>query len=236
MQRWRAGVVGLALVGAAVSGCQRVSPPATRSTVPTSLVASSSTMSPSAVISADTAMPGSSTTSQGSVVSRAAASQDPSTRSATAVSICPTRLKAAAQSEDPLPPLNGISARLVPATPVQSALLCSYVGTNMDPVANQRLSGSRTLTSGLAEMVQDLRWLPPRMNGQSHNCTAVGGPQTNYLLALVLADGTTAWVAAAQDPNSCVDATNGTFTASANIGPELAATMKTGQWPGRKTF
>lgn len=236
MQLWRAGALVLALVGVAVSGCQRVSPPAaaTGSTAPTSSAAFSSAMSPAAATSADTAISGSSPTSQASVVSSTAATpQQPSTRTVAAVSICPARLKAAAQ---PLPPVNGISTRLVPATPVRSALLCSYGGTNMDPAGNQRLSGSRTLTSRLAELAQDLRWLPPQIHGQPHACAAGGGVQTNYLLALLLADGTTAWVAAAQDPNSCAQAANGTFTALANIGPELTATMKTGQWPGRKPF
>ena len=235
MQRWRRGMLVLALVGVAVSSCQRVSPPAASgSTVPTTSAAFSSPVSPTTVTSAHTSMSGSSTASRGSVVSSTAAtSQEPSTRAATAASICPVRLKAAAQ---PLPPVNGISTRLVPATPVRSALLCSYEGTNIDPAGNQRLSGSRRITSGLADMVQDLRWLPPQIHGQTHACAAVLGRQTNYLLALTLIDGTTAWVAAAQDSDSCAQATNGTFTALANIGPELTATMKTGRWPGRKPF
>lgn len=238
MQRWRTGVATMTLAGLVVlSGCQRVDSPAARSAELPSSTASSLERSPTRVTSADTAQSGSSTTSRTSVApSHASSPQDPPPRPAAAVSTCPSRLKASERSENPLPPVNGLSDRLVPATAVRTALLCSYVGTNMDPITDQRLAASRTLTTGLAEMVQDLRWLPPRINGQPVNCTAMGGPQTNYLLGLQLADGTTAWVAAAQDPNGCVQATNGTFTAFANIGSELAATMKTGHWPGRRTF
>lgn len=235
MQRWRACVVALALAGVALSGCQTESSSAAGGTSLTD----SSTPGGSATAAVPTVAP----QSASSTLSQAAAQSSPTAAStqkppmpATKVPACPARLKAAPQSENPLPPVNGISSRLVPATPVKSALLCSYLGTNMDPIADQRLSASRTLTSGLSTMVQDLRWLPPRIDGQSVNCTAMGGPQTNFLLALILTDGTTAWVAAAEDPNSCVQASNGTFTAFANIGSELAATMKTGQWPGRKIF
>lgn len=237
MQRRRTGVVALTLACLVLSGCQRVNSPAVRSTELPPSTSSSLEKSPTKLTSADTAQSPSSTTPRTSVASSHASSpQDPPAKPANAVPTCPSRLKATERSENPLPPVNGISDRLVPATPVRTALLCSYVGTNMDPIANQRLAASRILTSGLAEMVRDLRWLPPRINSQPVNCTAVGGPQTNYLLGLHLADGTTAWVAAAQDPNGCVQATNGTFTAFANIGSELAATMKTGQWPGRRPF
>ena len=226
MQRWRAGVLALALAGTALSGCQQVNPP----TAGTTEATSSTAAKPS-----DTAQSSSIFTSRtSSASSDDASSQEPPTRAATAAARCPARLQAAARSEIPLPPVNGISSRLVPQTPARAALLCSYLGTNMDPIADQRLTTSRTLTSDLTALVRDLRWLPPRIDGQSVYCTDVGGAQTNYLLALMLTDGTTAWVAAAQDPNGCVPASNGTFTALANIGPELATTMKTGRWPGRR--
>ena len=228
MQRWREGLLVMALAGFALTGCQQAVPTVER-TDPASSTVSHRDGTTSVAVSKALV------TSRGSGSSGAVVSTRSSGRTAAQASRCPDRLKAQARSGDPLPPVNGIADRLVPATAVRSALLCSYQGTNMAPVAGQRLSNSRTLTDGMAEMVQDLRWLPQQIKGQSHPCTAVGGPQTNYLLAVNLTDGTTAWVAGAEDPNGCVQATNGRFTASVNLGQEFTATMKTGRWPGLET-
>ena len=80
-------------------------------------------------------------------------------------------------------------SRLVPQITPSSALLCAYRGSNTArQQAGWALSGRRSLAGGLASLVGQLTWKPhsPR---QPIACTAVGGPQTNYLIGLAYPGG-----------------------------------------------
>jgi hypothetical protein len=61
----------------------------------------------------------------------------------------------------------------------------------------------------------------------------VGGPQTNYLIGLAYPGGARIWVAATDEPNGCVGASNGEFTSSGIIGPAVSKAFTSGRWPAR---
>jgi hypothetical protein len=123
-------------------------------------------------------------------------------------------------------------SRLVPPTTPSSALICAYAGSN---TAKQQvgwaLSGRRSLAGDLAGLAGQLTWQPRRLPGQHGFCTLIGGPQTNYLIGLTYPGGATIWVAATDEPNECVDASNGEFTSSGIIGPDVSRAFASGRWP-----
>jgi hypothetical protein len=124
-------------------------------------------------------------------------------------------------------------SRLVPQITPSSALLCAYRGRNTArQQAGWALSGQRPLAGGLASLAGQLTWKPhsPR---QPIACTAVGGPQTNYLIGLAYPGGARIWVAATDEPNECVAASNGEFTSSGIIGPAASTAFASGRWPAR---
>jgi hypothetical protein len=122
-------------------------------------------------------------------------------------------------------------SRLVPRITPSSALLCAYRGSNTaKQQAGWALSGRRSLTGGLASLAGQLTWTP---HSQPIACTAVGGPQTNYLIGLAYPGGARIWVAATDEPNECVGASNGEFTSSGIIGPAMSTAFASGRWPGR---
>jgi hypothetical protein len=124
-------------------------------------------------------------------------------------------------------------SRLVPQITPTSAVLCAYRGSN---TASQQsgwaLSGQRPLAGGLASLASQLTWQPRRPH-QPIACTAVGGPQTNYLIGLAYPGGATIWVAATDEPNGCVGASNGEFTSYGIIGPAVSKAFTSGRWPAR---
>ena len=80
-------------------------------------------------------------------------------------------------------------SRLVPQITPSSALLCAYRGSNTArQQAGWALSGQRPLAGGLASLASQLTW-KPRSPHQPIACTAVGGPQTNYLIGLAYPGG-----------------------------------------------
>jgi len=124
-------------------------------------------------------------------------------------------------------------SRLVPQITPGSALLCAYRGSNTaKQQAGWALSGRRSLAGGLASLAGQLTWKPhsPR---QPIACTLVGGPQTNYLIGLAYPGGARIWVAATDEPNECVGASNGEFTSSGIIGPAVSKAFASGRWPAR---
>jgi len=124
-------------------------------------------------------------------------------------------------------------SRLVPQTTPSSALVCAYRGNNTDKrQAGWALSGRRSLVGGLARLAGQLSWQPRRLPGHQIACTAVGGPQTNYLIGLSY-PGATIWVAATDEPNECVSASNGEFTSYGIIGPDVSRAFASGRWPDR---
>ncbi|MTD15469.1 hypothetical protein GIS00_16155 [Nakamurella sp. YIM 132087] len=131
----------------------------------------------------------------------------------------------------PVPPVPGPADRLVPALIPTAALLCSYLGSNMTSNSGLPLTDSVDLAGALDELVDELRWIPARAPGETKACSAAGGPQTNYLLALEYDGAPTVWVSSAEDPNSCVGVGNGTFSSDVNLGPRMTQVMKTGAWP-----
>ena len=126
-------------------------------------------------------------------------------------------------------------SRLVPRKTPSSALICAYAGSNTArQQAGWALSGRRSLTGGLARLAGQLTWQPRRLPGQKIACTLVGGPQTNYLIGLRYPGGATMWVAATAEPNECVTASNGEFTSTGVIGPEVSKAFASGRWPARQ--
>jgi hypothetical protein len=124
-------------------------------------------------------------------------------------------------------------SRLVPRDTPSSALICAYRGRNTTrQQAGWALSGRRSLAGGLASLADQLTWQPRRPH-QPIACTAVGGPQTNYLIGLAYPDGARIWVAATDEPNECVGASNGEFTSSGVIGPAVSTAFASGRWPAR---
>jgi hypothetical protein len=126
-------------------------------------------------------------------------------------------------------------SRLVPQITPSSALLCAYRGGNMaKQQAGWALSGRRSLAGGLASLADQLTRQPRRPH-QLVACTLVGGPQTNYLIGLAYPGGARIWVAATDEPNECVAASNGEFTSSGIIGPTVSKAFTSGRWPARPT-
>jgi hypothetical protein len=124
-------------------------------------------------------------------------------------------------------------SRLVPQITPSSARLCAYRGSNTArQQAGWALSGQRTLAGGLVSLAGQLTWQPlsPR---RPIACTAVGGPQTNYLIGLAYPGGARIWVAATDEPNGCVGASNGEFTSYGIIGPAVTRAFTSGRWPAR---
>jgi hypothetical protein len=124
-------------------------------------------------------------------------------------------------------------SRLVPRITPSSALICAYRGSNTArQQAGWALSGQRSLAGGLARLASQLSWQPhsPR---QPIACTAVGGPQTNYLIGLAYPGGARILVAATDEPNGCVGASNGEFTGSGIVGPAVSQAFASGRWPAR---
>jgi hypothetical protein len=123
-------------------------------------------------------------------------------------------------------------ARLVPQQTPSSALICAYAGSNSArQQAGWALSGRRSLAGNLAGLARQLSWQARRLPGQRIACTLVGGPQTNYLIGLRYPGGGRMWVAATAEPNQCVDASNGEFTSSGIIGPDVSKAFTSGRWP-----
>jgi hypothetical protein len=116
------------------------------------------------------------------------------------------------------------------ATPI-SVTVCAYLGSNSDTESAWPLSSQpRALTGGLDRLAQDLFWLPPA-DAQPQACTAMGGPQTSYLVGVRYRNGSL-WVAAADEPNHCAGASNGRFTSQADLGGALTLAHRSGAWPG----
>jgi hypothetical protein len=124
-------------------------------------------------------------------------------------------------------------SRLVPQITPRSALICAYRGSNAaKQQAGWALSGQRSLAGGLASLADQLT-RQPRHPHQPIACTLVGGLQTNYLIGLAYPGGARIWVAATDEPNECVAASNGEFTSSGIIGPAVSKAFTSGWWPAR---
>jgi hypothetical protein len=125
-------------------------------------------------------------------------------------------------------------ARLVPSATPSSALVCAYAGRNTArQQAGWALSGRRRLTGGLAALAAQLS-RQPRAPGHPIACTHVGGEQTNFLIGLAYRGGRRIWVAATDDPNSCVATSNGEFTSFGVVGPTVTQAFTASRWPARQ--
>jgi hypothetical protein len=123
-------------------------------------------------------------------------------------------------------------SRLVPQRTPSSALVCAYAGSNTAKrQVGWALSGRRSLVGGLAGLAGQLTWQPRRLPGQQTGCTLIGGPQTNYLIGLTYPGGATIWVAATDEPNECVNTSNGEFTSFGVVGPDVSRAFASGRWP-----
>jgi hypothetical protein len=125
-------------------------------------------------------------------------------------------------------------SRLVPQQTPSSALICAYAGSNeAKQQAGWVLSGRRSLTGNLAGLAAQLSWQARMLPGQQFFCAGVGGRQTNYLVGLRYSGGATVWVAATDEADECVTASNGEFTSTGTIGPAVSKAFASGRWPVR---
>lgn len=123
-------------------------------------------------------------------------------------------------------------SRLVPQQTPRSALICAYAGSNMaKQQAGWTLSGRRSLTGNLAGLAAQLSRQSRLVAGQQTFCAGVGGGQTDYLIGLRYRGAATIWVAATDEPDECVTASNGEFTSSGIIGPAVTRAFASGRWP-----
>lgn len=127
-------------------------------------------------------------------------------------------------------------SRLVPRQVPRSALICAYDGSNIGPAAGWKLSGRRVLGGSLAGLAGDLTWQPRKAPGQQIACTLIGGRQINYLIGLTYPGGGRLWVAATQDPNSCVNSSNGRFVSFGVVGGLVTRAFTSGRWPAHRAL
>jgi hypothetical protein len=155
----------------------------------------------------------------------------PGTTPATGLS-CPARYAKQAPWVPAKPAGVDGRSRLVPQQAPRSALICAYAGSNMaKQQAGWALSGRRSLTGNLAGLAAQLSWQSHRVPGRQIFCADVGGGQTDYLIGLRYRGGATMWVAATDEPDECVTASNGEFTSSGIIGPAVTRAFASGRWP-----
>ena len=121
------------------------------------------------------------------------------------------------------------TGRLVPDADPVLARICRYQArqNSGEPVPLD-LAGEVDVTAGLAAVRRDLH-LPALLEGSGRSCTLVGGPLVPHLVRLDYADGSV-WVSAVQEPNSCTDSGNGTFTTGFPLGERVAASFDSGRW------
>lgn len=146
---------------------------------------------------------------------------------------CPAKYAGAAPWVPAKPVDVNARIRLVPRRVPRSAVVCAYDGRNIGPQSGWALSGRKLLNRGLAALTAQLTWQPVLAPGQPIPCTSMAGKQVNYLIGLAYKDGGRLWVAATQDPNFCVNSSNGEFTSFGVIGPLVTRAFATGKWPGR---
>ncbi len=95
-----------------------------------------------------------------------------------------------------------------------------------------RLSGSRGI-DGLHAAAQALQ-VPPQVPGESHACTAMGGPSFPFLARLTY-DNRTVWLATHSDVNGCANVTNGSTTSQVYLGGDFQASYDASTWtPSRR--
>lgn len=155
----------------------------------------------------------------------------PATKVATVPLSCPAKYAERAPWVPAKPRGVAGDSRLVPNKTPKSVLMCAYPGLNG---GNSRtrwaLSGKHAVTGNLAGLAQELTWQPRKVSEQNIACTMVLGTQTNYLIGLTYSSGTV-WVSASDEPNECVDVTNGEFTALPALGKDATHAFRSGQWP-----
>lgn len=145
---------------------------------------------------------------------------------------CPTTVPAPGND---LPPALSVPARpsvpsdrMVPDTTPVAAVVCSYA-FRFDQTSNPKVA-TVELRGNLAGIAEELRWLPPQVNGQSRGCRAMGGPTTVYLLGLTYESGDV-WISSDVDPNACSGTTNGRFASVFGIGTRLQMAAQLKSWP-----
>jgi len=124
-----------------------------------------------------------------------------------------------ANAKGPWVPAAGSATSLIAAEPVRF-LVCSYPASPTEP---RGLSGEVSVHQGFASMSTTLA---DAGRGRLRKCAARSGV-TNFLVRADYPDGTTSWVSV----TSCIGATNGAFSSSVDLAPELADTLaEQGSW------
>ncbi|GAA5038074.1 hypothetical protein GCM10023259_002270 [Thermocatellispora tengchongensis] len=123
----------------------------------------------------------------------------------------------------------GAGESLVPGEP-EAAMICAYPGDTAR-TGGERLAGSRIIPAeGARAIARDLGYLPAARVAPTGPCTLIGGPMTNYLIRFAYPDGDALWIGTAEEPNQCVNTTNGTLTSRSYVGSHVTAAYRTGVW------
>jgi len=137
---------------------------------------------------------------------------------------CPARADPATTDYLKVGPSVGIDtkASLVPASAPAQVVICAY------QVADKgKLTGRRTLDSGLAEFASQLHWLPPRPRNTSCALYLTATDGEYYLIHASYPNGSL-WIAA--PGQHCLGASNGTFE-STNLSEQAGTAYATARWP-----
>lgn len=123
----------------------------------------------------------------------------------------------------------GGDTTLVPDTEPSHVTLCQYSSTRTDTdnAVEVKLSGHRTLDSGLREVTKDLTDEPKRQSS-STGCTSSGGAKEDYLIGLRFATGLL-WVSV--PANDCLGATNGKFVTGSSLTARVTRAYEARAWP-----
>ena len=128
---------------------------------------------------------------------------------------------------------SGADAALARSDAPLAATVCGYsihamrTGATPDPPTPSLLG--RIAVSNPDQLAADLHAAKP-WSGE-RGCTLIGGAIDRYLIALTYPDGVI-WVGVEDEPNHCLPASNGRFTADENLGEDVARAFDSGVWKG----
>ena len=128
---------------------------------------------------------------------------------------------------------SGSDAALARSDAPLAATVCGYsihamrTGATPDRPVPSLLG--RIAVSNPEQLAADLHAAKP-WSGE-RGCTLIGGAVDRYLIALTYPDGVI-WVGVEDEPNHCLPASNGLFTADENLGEDVARAFDSGVWKG----
>lgn len=150
---------------------------------------------------------------------------------------CPASI-AVGSGDVPRKPTVDTKGRLVPARTPTSVLICRYGPlNNLGLPTSGRLVAQARLGGDLSRVAHDLgsaKPIPLRARSDPairRACTDIGGPEIDYLMAVGYPDGVV-WVTTAEEPNRCVNASNGAQTADGSFDHLIGGALTSKTWGG----